>query len=251
MSYAEPKHEGKTPYEKWKETIDDSDINSQWNAYDCDIMMAVNEFNAYLSGTPGYRSLDWYLIKAMVWTETGGPSKAAWRANPMQIGNPGDPGLEALLSGKEGGDLIMPPNLKKNLNKNNAVSVPMYNIRAGIAYLLMRCAFYEYANVMDEKDQAEYKVSVKPGDSLDRIARENNTTLKVLRQLNPKAHVLHPGQEIYYKKASMQKRISGWCIITPQVIADIYNIGDAKYKEKLVFCLSKIRRQKGAVCDKK
>ncbi|MFH5252883.1 peptidoglycan-binding protein, partial [Burkholderia semiarida] len=71
----------------------------------------------------------------MIWTETGGPTKTAWRLNPMQIGNPGDPGLAALLSGKEGGELVMPPELQRVLTVLSAASSPQMNIRAGVAYL--------------------------------------------------------------------------------------------------------------------
>ncbi|HEX8886193.1 MAG TPA: hypothetical protein VF797_17035 [Noviherbaspirillum sp.] len=87
----------------------------RWHAYDCDIQAAVSRFNRHLTGTPNYFSLDWRLVKAMVWTESGGPSNRAWTTRPIQIGNPGDPGLRALFSDKEGGSLILPPDLKDRL----------------------------------------------------------------------------------------------------------------------------------------
>ncbi|WP_130301103.1 MULTISPECIES: hypothetical protein [unclassified Duganella] len=76
----------------------------------------------------------------MIWTESGGPDHRAWKRNPMQSGNPGDPGLRALLSGDEGGDLIPPPELAKALTESSVRSTPQMNIRAGTAYLLMRLA---------------------------------------------------------------------------------------------------------------
>src|ERR1700739_3964497 len=102
-------HKTKTKYELWQDTINTSLTDDRWHEYDCDIQRVVREFNNHLSGQSGYRSLDWQVIKAMIWTESGGPGNRAWKRNPMQIGNPGDPGLRALLSGNEGGDLILPP----------------------------------------------------------------------------------------------------------------------------------------------
>lgn len=91
-----------TGFEKWQDGINRAVGDSKWNAWDCEIRMAVDEYNRHLSGTSGYRPLDWQLIKAMIWVETGAESKK-WRSNPIQIGNPGDPGLRSLLAGNEGG----------------------------------------------------------------------------------------------------------------------------------------------------
>ena len=124
----------KTSYEKWQDTINQSITNGDWDGYDCDIMKIVGEFNRHLSGTKGYVPLNWKIIKAMVWTETGGPANASWNSRPMQIGNPGDPGLQALLSNKEGGELIIPSDIKHTLTIASAISSPQMNIRAGSTY---------------------------------------------------------------------------------------------------------------------
>jgi hypothetical protein len=87
----------KTRYELWQETIAGALKDSRWAEYDCDIQRGVTQYNRHLRNTPGFISLDWRLIKAMVWTESGGPGNRAWRSNPMQIGNPGDPGLRAFV----------------------------------------------------------------------------------------------------------------------------------------------------------
>lgn len=62
----------KTGFEKWQDGLSNAVGDVKWNAYDCEIQMAVNEFNQHLADTPNYMPLDWQLIKAMVWTETGG-----------------------------------------------------------------------------------------------------------------------------------------------------------------------------------
>jgi hypothetical protein len=84
-------------------TIDTALQDARWHEYDCNIVSIINEFNRHLASTPQYRPLDWRIVKAMIWTETGGPTDASWRSRPMQIGHPSDPGLQALLGGKEGG----------------------------------------------------------------------------------------------------------------------------------------------------
>lgn len=136
----------KSGFERWQEGINQAVGDAKWDIYDCDIQTAVNAFNRHLTGTAGYFPLDWQLIKAMVWVATGAGSDL-WKSNPMQIGMPGDPGLRALLSGKEGGYLILPPSLQSGLNVVSATSMPIYNIRAGIGYLLMRMANFEIKNV--------------------------------------------------------------------------------------------------------
>lgn len=171
-------------YELWQNTIDGAITDSQWAEYDCGIQRSVIQCNRHLSNTSGFCPVDWRLIKAMVWTESGGPDGRAWHNNPMQIGNPGDPGLRALLSDKEGGDLIIPPDLKKKRTIASAGSSPQMNIHAGTAYLLMRLAKYGEATVADKDDKSLHEVVVRMGDSLDGLARVNGTTGDILKRLN-------------------------------------------------------------------
>ncbi len=234
----------KTRYELWQETIDGALKDARWSEYDCDIQRAVTQYNRHLRNTPGYMSLDWRLIKAMVWTESGGPNNRAWRNNPIQIGNPGDPGLRALLSDKEGGPLIIPPELKDKLSIASALATPQMNIRAGIAYLLMRLAQYSVGTVPDQNDTKTYEAVVKAGDSLDRIARAGGTTVDTIRRLNSGTAVLRPGQVLKYEKAAVQKIIVMWNMATPLTIATRYNIGDPDYARKLEYCLAVMRKSK-------
>jgi hypothetical protein len=176
----------KTRYERWQETIDTAIKDSRWHGYDCDIQRTVTMFNLHLSGD-GYRPLDWRLIKAMIWTESGGPSNPEWKNNPMQIGNEGDPGLRALLFGNEGGELIMPATLRQRLNITSVANVPRFNIEAGTAYLLMRHARYDIRTVRDISNKKIHTIVVQAGDSLDKIARKNETTVDILKQHNAAA----------------------------------------------------------------
>ncbi|MFC5475741.1 LysM peptidoglycan-binding domain-containing protein [Paraherbaspirillum soli] len=236
----------RSAYEKWQDGIDKAAGNAEWDIYDCEIRMAINEFDRHLSGTAGYFRLDWQLVKAMIWVETGAVSKK-WRSNPMQIGNPGDPGLTSFLTGNEGGSLILPPVWQGRLTVGTASSFVSHNIRAGIGYLLMRMANFAIKNVPDT-DTRTYEVTVKVGDNLDKIARTQGTTIESLRQLNPGAHMLRPGQVLKFRKAAMRKVIVGWKFITPSSVATYYNVGDSMYAKKLDYALSIIRKGKAAVC---
>ncbi len=231
-----------TGYEKWKQTIDTALSDSTWDQYDCSIVQYANAFNVHLAPTPGYVSLDWTLIKAMVWTETTGPSNASWSTKPMQIGKPGDPGLQALLGGREGGDLIIPPQYQGTLNLASAIATPQMNICAGIAYLLMRFAKFGFETITSG---AVTVYVVKPGDSFDKIAHNNGSTVETLQKLNPGVVVLKPKQSVNIQKATQRKKITGWNPISTTVIAARYNVGDSRYAQKLDYCLEVIKKVSG------
>jgi hypothetical protein len=242
-AHAAPSHT-KSRYELWQDTINGALTDSRWNGYDCDIRRIVGQFNRHLFCTAGYIPLDWKLIKAMVWTESGGPSNRAWRDNPIQIGNPGDPGLAALFSDKEGGTLVIPPELKGRLSIAAAKVSPQMNICAGIAYLLMRLARFDVGDVLDEQDKKIYEIAVRPGDTFDRIARVNGTTIATLKRYNPGAAILRPGQSLTYQKAATQKIIVRWDMASTSTIARRYNVGDPEYARKLEYCLSVMGKNK-------
>jgi hypothetical protein len=237
--------------ERWQDTIKLALKDKAWHEYDCEIRVAVGEFNRHLAIAKGYVPLDWLLIKAMVWTESGATSDA-WKTRPIQIGNPGDPGLVALLSAKEGGELIMPPDLQIKINAVNVRTLPALNIRAGIAYLLMRSANYGFESQIDNSNGSVHRYTVKPGDSLDKIARLQGSTVDVLKKLNPAAvgGVLRSGQVIQFQKATVRKVITGWKRIDTTTIAARYNtsLGDPNYARKLDYCLTIIKRTQGASC---
>ncbi|MDA8454933.1 LysM peptidoglycan-binding domain-containing protein [Acidovorax sp. GBBC 3334] len=239
----------KTGFEKWQEGINGALDDARWSSWDCEIQMAVNEYNRHLSGVAGYTSLDWQLIKAMVWVETGAEN-SQWMTKPMQIGVVGDPGMSSLLSGNEGGDLILSTEWKARLTPITVRTNPAHNIRAGIGYLLMKAGNYEYRSVPNA-DARVYQVTVKPGDSFDKIARSQGITVEILKQLNPGSMVLRPGQVLKYQKASMQRVITNWRNLSTNMVAQRYNGGgDPNYAKKLDYALSLIRKGKAAVCIK-
>ncbi|MEV8469755.1 LysM domain-containing protein [Ralstonia sp. UNC404CL21Col] len=237
----------KTDFERWQDYINTAAQHpDRWNGYDCDIQAAVAEYNRHLMGNAGYLPLDWQIVKAMVWVETGADSEA-WSTRPMQIGNLGDPALNTLLRGEEGSDLIVPPAIRTRLNAGLARTMPAWNIRAGVGYLLTRMAKFDVRSVRDADDKV-YEVAVKAGDSFDKIARAQGSTLAEMRALNPNAATLKPGQVVKYRKAAMRKVITGWRPVTTQNIAVLYNHGDAAYIRKLDYVLTLIPKIGTAAC---
>ncbi|KVR03304.1 LysM peptidoglycan-binding domain-containing protein [Burkholderia ubonensis] len=237
----------KSNYEKWQDGIKSATGNPKWQIYDCEFRAAVGEYNRHLDGVAGYRPLDWQLIKAMAWVETGA-GDPLWATNPMQIGMYNDPGLDALLSGKEGGDLVLPTSVKSTLTRANVRTLPGYNIRAAIGYLLMRMANFSIQTVPDA-DQRTYEITVKPGDSLDKIAKEQGSTTDTLRKLNPGIRILRPGQVLKYQKATIRKVIVGWKLSSTANIGRLYNTkAPDTYAKKLDYALAAIQQGKEAVC---
>ena len=140
--------------------------------------------------------------------------------------------------------MIIPPELRNNLTIASAAATPQMNIRAGIAYLLMRLAQYSVGTVPDEDDKKVYEAVVKAGDSLDRIARAGGTTIDTIKRLNPGTAILRPGQILKYQKAAVRKIIERWNMAGPLTIATRYNIGDPDYARKLEYCLTVMRKSK-------
>lgn len=83
----------------WTSTMDDGVTNDEWDKYDAVIKTEIDSYNARFVSSPGFSKLDWQVVKAVVWVESGGPHKwegsklvanPVWTSRPMQIGNQGD-----------------------------------------------------------------------------------------------------------------------------------------------------------------
>lgn len=238
----------KDKFNQWAEGINNAapgDI--RWNQWDCEVQLALSEFNQHLQGVANYVPPDWRFIKSMLWVESGAGNEQ-WRIKPMQIGVAGDPGLKAFLSGEEGGELILPPLWRGRLTMDSARTMPAHNIRAGIGYLLMRMAYFEYQEV-PSSDPAILETSVKKGDSLSRIAQQQGTTVGMLQRMNANSAVLQLGQKLIFRKASIQRVITGWRPLTSQLALTRYNgEGDPNYARKLDHAMAVVRAGKEVTC---
>ncbi|HLL55993.1 MAG TPA: LysM domain-containing protein [Myxococcaceae bacterium] len=232
----------KTQYQLWQETVQDAVTNAAWDLYDTTIKLEVSDYNTRLSGTPGYTKVDWLLLKAMVWVESGGPKSKAWKTRPMQIGNSGDPGYSVVKNGQEGASLIMSTRLKSDIASGN-INEPNLNIRAGIAYVFTRMAKFSHKSVVDQGAKP-FTYKVVSGDNFAQIADKVGSTTEVLQSLNPGKKTLAIGDVITCRKASVQRVITGWLPFDTKTLAARYNIGDARYADKLDYVLSLFKELK-------
>lgn len=218
--------------QEWKDTISKSLKEPGWDQYDSLIKAEVAAYNSRFK-----TDVDWTIIKAMVWVESGGRHNPAWKTRPMQIGNPGDHAYDVLRHGKENSPLIMSADLAKDI-RHNSMNEPTLNIRAGLAYLFTRMARFASTTVLNPLDSGEHEYTVLKGDSLVGIAHKVGTTVEILQQMNNQVLLIHPHQTLKYQKAKHRMMIVGWLKFTTQNIADRYNGGgDPDYREKLDYAL--------------
>jgi hypothetical protein len=139
--------------------------------------------------------------------------------------------------------------MKGKLTFATAIASPQMNIQAGIAYLLMRLAKFGMTTVVDASDNKVHEAVVRHGDTFEKIARGNETTIDTLKVLNKNMVTLRPGQTVRFQKATVRKMIVRWDSPTPRNIATRYNVGDPEYARKLEYCLAIIRKvQEESLC---
>lgn len=137
----------------------------------------------------------------------------------------------------------MPPKWRGRLTTGTVRSMPAHNIRAGIGYLLMRMANFEFQSMLAPGAKAILEVAIKPGDSLAKIAKSQGSTPEIIKKLNPSSNMLRPGQILKFQKGSIQRVITGWRQITTDQIARRYNGGgDPRYGQKLDYVLGLLRK---------
>jgi len=224
---------------RWKDTMKKGINDTRWDQYD---KVIKGEVDAYAKKYKALESkVDWLLLKAMLWSESGGPSNSTWNTRPFQIGNTGDPGYKVLKDGAEGASLIMSDALKKSIAAGS-IDVADTNIKAGIAYLYTRMAKTNIISVRDLKDTKEHIYIIASGDNLEKIAKKVGTTVEELRRLNPKANgIIRKDQKLKYVKASRQRSVIGWREFNADTVADRYNGGgDKNYSAKLTYILTDV-----------
>ncbi|WP_196933751.1 LysM peptidoglycan-binding domain-containing protein [Pseudacidovorax intermedius] len=115
-------------------------------------------------------------------------------------------------------------------------------------YRLMRLARFGFKSGVDPGANV-YAVTVKAGDSLERIARREGSTVEHLKRLNAGALVLRPGQVLKCQKATTRRVIVGWIAMRASTVATYYNAGgDSHYASKLDYAWATVRRRRAALC---
>jgi len=173
-------------------------MKERLKVYDGLVDKYVEEFNKSRG-----MSLDSDLVKAIIFKECS----ANKTNDPMQIANSVCPALEALANKRENTDLIGDFSKLKGKTKN---SMSMEDgIYGGIGWLIHKAAIYE-ERIVEGDETAVYEI--KKGDSFWKIAKENGTTIKILKDLNPDKIPtrLTPGEKILLKPARREIYIQGW-----------------------------------------
>ncbi len=178
-----------------------------WHRYDTTIMNTVGDYNIWLKNKAGFPGLDWTLVRAQAWVESGA-NHAAWNNNVLQIGKKGDTGLNELLINPNARS-ILPPQYRPFLNAGVAVVDPTQNIRAGVGHLLFRAAYFGLVEV--------------PVPDPDRIPDWLPST-SIAASPWP-----HPES-----KTRREFGITGWRPLDFHLMAIRYNFGDGNYYDKLV-----------------
>lgn len=230
---------------KWKKTIDDGMKSPNpyyiWNGI---VIHECVHYAQRLGSTPGFSAVDPTLIIAMLWVESGGPLSPAWTGRVMQIGNPKDLGWPALRKHEGATEAVVDPEFLKKIDKATTVDLqdPVFNIKAGIAYLYTRMSISEIGSILDGRIPTIQMHVVAAGETATTIAQREGTTVELLRALNPNVNidVLHAGQLLVFYKAHMGRKITGWRSFDPTTVAQRYNVGDANYAEKLRYVIGKL-----------
>lgn len=229
---------------KWKKTIDDGMKSPFRGTWDGVVTGEAILYFQRLMNTPGYVWIDPKVIVAILWVESGGPMSSTWNNRVMQIGNPGDLGWPALRKHEGATDVVVRPDLLKVIDsaKPGDLNNPVLNIWAGMAYLFVRMSISEIGSVQEGQDTTIHSHVVTAKETATKIAQREGTTVEVLKALNPTVNIdnLHEGQILFFVKAHMGRKITGWRPFDPTTIAQRYNVGDRDYAEKLRYVLAKL-----------
>lgn len=223
----------------WENTVNEGITDPAWDEYDVVIEKEVQAYNLKFGGKPGYKQVNWKLIKAMLWVESGGPHNKEWKTRPLQIGVGKDPALKTLKEKKELSDLVMSDDLHTQIKKGAADNKPEINIKAGIAYLFTRMI-----NEVESKpkDQKIKEYTVKKGEGLEKVAQNVNTTEEELLVQNniKKGAIIKEGQILKYREAKLEPK--NWrSFEDAKIVAARYNGGgDKNYAEKLQYVMKEV-----------
>ncbi|WP_370577588.1 LysM domain-containing protein [Snodgrassella alvi] len=110
-----------------------------------------------------------------------------------------------------------------------------------------KLAKFDFKLILDP-DSTIYFVEVKPGNSLDKIAKANNTAIEILQNMNPE--MVNPlnlkiDMKLKYRKRAIKRVITGWKDISTISIAKNNNgNGDPTYCARLNYVLQLLRKDK-------
>ncbi len=242
------------PLEAWKNSVDDACQNDLCFIWDNDVRTEVEDYNRRLKETPGYVYVDWRIVLAMLWVETG-PWSSEWKTRVMRFAVPGDLGYAALESHKGATTLVVRPDRlalideKMRTGGRAAFNDPVLNIQAGIAYLFTRMALSDDAPRPNPGDTGLHQHVVAAQETGSSIAQLEGTSVAELRASNPDVNIdrIHSGQVLRFHRMLKGRAILGWRVFDAKNVAAQYNGGgDPFYAEKVRYVYAKLTGDSGA-----
>ncbi len=227
---------------KWTATMDAAVADPCSPAYDQTIQAELRDYTARLRSTPGYVEPPFRLMKALLMIESGGPAAPSWRGRVAQTGNLGDQGYGVLKTGSENSDLVMSPDLRATL-ASTFINDPVLNGRAAIALVFTKAVIAVTVSAVDPADPLLRQHVMTKGDSFNRIAHTERSTVPDIRASNPSiSPALRLKERVSYHHASMVRQITSWNVIDANFLARRYNGGgDPGYVEKLNYVLVRLQ----------
>jgi hypothetical protein len=225
----------------WEETAIASLRDPRSDEYDKVLIDELDSYNRRFGATTDFRDLRLFLFKALLLTESGGPSNYEWKFRPMQIGNPGDPGYEVLRRHAENSAMIMSERLQHDI-ATQSIDEPVLNIRAAIALILTMAGRFRRRSELERDDGRVHIHVVREGESLVDISLDNKTTVEEIKALNPGlGPTLHDGQQLKFRHAHWVTEIVGWRDVDVAFLASRYNgDGDPDYAGKISYLLERL-----------
>ena len=213
-----------------------------WNLYDGHIVLTLAVYANHLRDAGGgFPFLDWRLVKAQIWVESGA-TDSHWYTAPMQIGVNDDPGLNNLLTSPHG-KLIMPPQFAMALRGGGVAQVGRLNIIAGIGYMLRRLA-----NFGQVRSYTSDPFTAFGGPRRTSTGLPSSPWRPSLPDFMNRPHVsAEPRQHATYSLG-----ITGWKPFSFAYLAGPgYNGGgDGYYSGKLKFCYDLVRQPASVLAGK-
>jgi hypothetical protein len=226
-------------FNAWKREIARQHTKPGWNLHDESIQRTVRSYARFHAGKSGYIGPPWQLIKAMIWTEGGGPGFGdEWRLRPMQIGvvirGKQDPGIFDVI--KPSTAIVVPPDIFRGFSVDGIRTNAEANIQAGLALLHLKLASFSHrptSTTSAAAIPAKHQGKLNNPSSVLSTATQTATSLETTPSPLSKSHLPQRKTERY---------ISAWAPFCPVILYQRYNIGDAAYASKIEYCLSLIHQ---------
>ncbi len=221
-------------FEAWKQGIKHEHTKPGWDMHDSAIRGAVSSFQQFNGMKSGYVGPTWQLIKAMIWTEGGGPRyQDEWTLRPMQIGKQGDLGIVDVVT-KPGIGVVTPPEIRRNFQMAAIRSNASLNIQAGLVLLHLKLSFLGHRQ---KSEPPAERLTLGIGDVWDGARNAGDALHGRVDRHAIRSHARQTSVPLV-----SEPYVMAWLPFHPIVLYQRYNVGDAAYARKLECCMELMNR---------